>query len=54
MSGERDFAAVLVNERQTPGNYEVRFNAAGLASDVYLYRLLAGQFVQTKKLVLRK
>lgn len=31
--------AVLVNERQTPGRYEVRFDGAGLSSGVYFYRL---------------
>ena len=44
--------AMLVNEKKVPGSYEVKFNASGLASGVYLYRLQAGDFVQTKKLVL--
>lgn len=44
----------LVNEFQYPGDYEVELNAAGLASGVYLYKLQAGTFVQTKKLVLLK
>jgi hypothetical protein len=42
----------LVNEQQTPGNYSVKFNAANLPSGVYFYRLKAGNFVQTKKMVL--
>ena len=46
--------STLVNERQNPGSYEVHFNGRGLASGVYLYRLQAGQFVETKKLVLLK
>jgi hypothetical protein len=43
-----------VNERKAPGNYEVRFDAGGLASVVYLYRLTAGDFVQTRKMLLVK
>jgi CSLREA domain-containing protein len=46
--------AVLVNERQAPGSHSVRFNASGLASGVYFYRLVAGEFVQTKALMLLK
>jgi hypothetical protein len=44
--------AVLVSEKKAPGTYEVRFDAKGLASGVYLYRLQAGDVVQSKKLVL--
>jgi hypothetical protein len=44
--------ADLVNEKKAPGTYEVRFDAAGLASGVYLYRLTAGNLVQTRKLIL--
>ena len=46
--------AALVDERQSPGIYEVRFNAAGLASGVYLYRLTAGNAVQTRKMLVVK
>ena len=46
--------AVLVDEKQAPGSYQVRFNAAGLTSGVYLYRLTVGSFVQTNKMVLMK
>lgn len=46
--------AQLVNEDKPPGYYEVSFNASNLASGVYLYKLQAGNFVQTKKLVLLK
>jgi len=46
--------AVLVNENQTAGNYEVQFDGSKLASGVYLYKLQSGNFVQTKKFVLMK
>jgi hypothetical protein len=41
----------LVNEMKQPGRYETTFNASKLASGVYLYRLRAGGFVGTKKLL---
>jgi photosystem II stability/assembly factor-like uncharacterized protein len=44
--------AVLVNERKNPGRYEATFDARGLSSGVYFYRLEAGSYVQTRKLVL--
>jgi photosystem II stability/assembly factor-like uncharacterized protein len=46
--------AVLVNERKEPGSYEVKFDGAGLASGAYLYRLTAGELVQTLSLLLVK
>ena len=46
--------AVLVNERRAPGQHEVTFDASGLGSGVYIYRLVAGDRVQCKKLVLLK
>ena len=44
--------AVLANERTEAGVHDVRFDAAGLASGVYFYRLSAGDFVQTRRLLL--
>ncbi|GBD87632.1 hypothetical protein BMS3Abin03_01566 [bacterium BMS3Abin03] len=44
--------ATLVNEVKPVGSYEVRFDAANLPSGVYLYRLQAGSFVQTRKMIL--
>jgi hypothetical protein len=44
----------LVDEEQQPGTKSVKLNANGLASGVYLYRLTAGAFRQTKVLTLVK
>jgi hypothetical protein len=46
--------ALLVNERKSPGTYSVTFPAAGLPSGTYLYRMTAGSFVQTRKMVIVK
>ncbi len=46
--------ASLINEQKSPGTYSVNFNASNLSSGMYLYRLQAGDFVETKKLVLLK
>ncbi len=46
--------ATLVDEAMTPGTYRVDFNASHLSSGVYLYRLKAGEYAQTMKMVLMK
>ena len=46
--------AALVNEYRNAGKYEVDFNASKLSSGVYFYRLQAGSFVETKKMVIIK
>jgi photosystem II stability/assembly factor-like uncharacterized protein len=46
--------ATLVNEVKQPGTYTVEFSGSNLASGVYFYRLQAGDFVQTKHLLLLK
>ncbi len=46
--------STLVNERRSPGTYNVQFDASTIPSGVYYYRLSAGEYVQTRKmLVLR-
>jgi hypothetical protein len=46
--------ASLVNTEKSKGRYEVEFNASHLPSGVYFYKLQAGDFIKTKKLVLLK
>jgi len=43
--------ATLVNERKQPGEYKVTWNAEGMSSGIYVYRLIAGEFIETKKMV---
>ncbi|MCU0407041.1 MAG: YCF48-related protein [Ignavibacteriaceae bacterium] len=44
----------LVNEEKTAGTYEVTWYAGGLPSGVYFYQLRAGEFIETKKMLLLK
>lgn len=46
--------AVLVNEEKAAGSYEIKYDASSLSSGVYFYKLLAGEFVSTKKMNLLK
>jgi hypothetical protein len=46
--------ATLVEGNQSAGTHEVTFDASGLSSGVYLYRLQLGTFAQVKKLVVLK
>jgi hypothetical protein len=46
--------ATLVNEEKPAGSYEIEFGGTGLQSGVYFYRLQAGSFIETKKMVLMK
>ncbi|TVQ04248.1 MAG: T9SS C-terminal target domain-containing protein [Balneolaceae bacterium] len=43
--------ATILNEVKTPGQYSVIFDAAGFSSGIYMYRLKAGDFLQTKKMI---
>ena len=44
--------AVLVHERMGAGIHTVKFDASNLPSGVYFYRLQAGSYVETRKLLL--
>ncbi|MBX2989828.1 MAG: T9SS type A sorting domain-containing protein [Bacteroidetes bacterium] len=44
--------ATLVNREIQAGNYDITWNAGGMASGVYFYQIHAGDFVQTRKLIL--
>jgi hypothetical protein len=44
--------SVLVNEKKDAGVHEVKFDASGLSSGVYFYRIQVGDFTQTRKLCL--
>ena len=46
--------ATLVNEEKVAGNYEVNFDASKLASGIYYYQMRAGEYVETKKMILLK
>ena len=44
----------FTEEQKSAGYHKVSFNASGLPSGTYLYRLQAGTFVDTKKMILIK
>ena len=46
--------AVLIDEEKSAGEYEVEFNGEGLSSGMYFYTLKAGNFTDTKKMILLK
>jgi hypothetical protein len=44
----------LVNEKQSPGTYEINFDGSNLSNGIYFYTLRSGDFTDTKKMVLMK
>jgi len=44
----------LLNKEITPGYYQIEFNAKGFPSGIYFYRMQAGNFIDTKKILLLK
>ncbi len=46
--------ASIVNENKEPGYYEISYDASNLASGLYFYRIEAGSFTQTRKMMLIK
>ena len=46
--------ATLINERRMPGRYSVTWNAQNVPSGAYWYRMTAGEFNETRKMVLLK
>jgi flagellar hook assembly protein FlgD len=46
--------ALLVNERKLAGEHTVSWDAVSVPSGVYFYRMVAGYFIETKKMVVMK
>ena len=46
--------ATPANKNVVAGEHQITFNAANLSSGIYLYQTRAGNFVQTKKMILLK
>ena len=49
-----NLVSVLLDQEMNAGNYNVTFNASNLSSGIYFYKLRAGFFSETKKMLLMK
>ena len=45
---------ILINESQTPGYHSVNWDASSYSSGVYLIRMVSGQYINTRKVILLK
>jgi hypothetical protein len=46
--------ATLIDDEKSVGTYDLTWNAASMPSGVYFYQLKAGDFIQTRKMILLK
>jgi len=46
--------ATLVDERQTAGYHQIAVDGRGLANGIYFYRMTAGTYAETKRMILLK
>ncbi|MFH2031818.1 MAG: T9SS type A sorting domain-containing protein, partial [Bacteroidota bacterium] len=46
--------ATLINKAQSPGDYEVAFDASNLVSGIYVYQIFVDDFTTSKKMILLK
>jgi hypothetical protein len=46
--------ATIVNEQLKPGSYEIEWDGSQYSSGIYLYKLISGDFTESKKMVLIK
>jgi hypothetical protein len=44
----------LLNEEKPPGNYDVKFDASNISSGLYFYRIVAGDYIEVKKMIVLK
>ena len=48
----RSTNCVIVNETKQPGNYSVEFDGTNLPSGLYIYKIEAGSYIESKKMLL--